>query len=524
MNISLLSILRTVSWDFRRDMAQNYANMLKNAIELHIDNDVEKCEGFFLSKKGTQKLRGNFEDKLYVGNIHRIEDHLYWDNEQLADDDQIINVVVINGPVTRDGGACSYGTKDWRNQVMYANTIPQVVGHIFIINTPGGESLCRNDYEIMINDCREKGKPTVAFVDGMCCSSGVNLSSRCDRTIVMNPKDEVGCIGSMAAFWATPDGTVDRDGTRYVEIVGNEVPDKNGWYREAAKGNYEELQELVNKDTNEFHQSVRENRPLVTDDMLTGKVFPAQALIPALVDEVGNLDRAIECVFQLADGTLPAARTVVKGNEEPEQEEPEQSDNPDPVPEADPEPEAPEGPEDVPEISNQQNDNNMTDEEKKAQEATEAQAAQEQAPETEQSAEDEQKPVDEKPTADATELAKMQDALKSAEGIIADRDKSIAGKDAIIADRDKAIKEKDETIAKLKQQVSDLKTEVKELAAKPEPMNDGDGGVPKDNGTGEAPQQKKYITRGMTYEEVRAAKKQEAEDRAAAKAAKRAKK
>ena len=172
MNIGLLRILHNKRWDFRPDMAQTYANALRNAIELQIDNDIEKQHGYFLSRKGYRKegktVGANFEDKLYVGNIHRIENHLYWNDEELADDDEIINVVVVDGPVTRDGGGCSYGSKDWRDQVMYANTIPQVVGHLFIVNTPGGESACRNDYAMMFDDCREKGKPTVAFIDGMC--------------------------------------------------------------------------------------------------------------------------------------------------------------------------------------------------------------------------------------------------------------------------------------------------------------------------------------------------------------------
>ena len=323
MNIGLLNIQKTVSWDFRRDMAQSYANALKNAIELHIPNDKEKQQSFFLSKKGSTNARGNFEDKLYVGNIHRIENHLYWNDEELAEDDEIVNVIVVDGPVTRDGGGCSYGTKDFRDMVIYANTIPQVVGHIFWINTPGGESACRNDYDAMIDDCRKNGKPTVAFVDGMCCSSGVNLASRCDRTIVMNPKDDFGCIGSMAAFWATPDGAIDRDGTRYIEIVGDDSPEKNDWWQEAAEGNYEKLREIINKDTDEFHQTVRENRPLVKAEMLTGKVFEAQELIPALVDEIGDMNRAIQAVFDLAGETLTAARFATVESEEKPEEKPE---------------------------------------------------------------------------------------------------------------------------------------------------------------------------------------------------------
>ena len=173
MDIGLLSILRTPVVDFHRGLAYSYAEALKNAIALHVsgaDEMKQKQRGFFLSQK-----RG-FEDKLYIGNIHRIERHLFWNDEELADDDQIVNVVMMVGPVTRDGGACSYGTKDFRDQILYANTIPQVVGHVFFINTPGGESACRNDYDVIIDDCREKGKPVVAFVDGLCASSGVNFA------------------------------------------------------------------------------------------------------------------------------------------------------------------------------------------------------------------------------------------------------------------------------------------------------------------------------------------------------------
>jgi len=101
-------------YDMPVEIAQKYAERIRMAILTGKDFDGEKKKGFFLSKK-----RG-FEDKLYVGNIHRIENHLYWNDEELADDDQIVNVVVIDGPVTRDGDGCSYGSKDHRDQIMYA--------------------------------------------------------------------------------------------------------------------------------------------------------------------------------------------------------------------------------------------------------------------------------------------------------------------------------------------------------------------------------------------------------------------
>ena len=648
MDISLLNILRTVSWDFRRDMAQSYANGLKKAIEVHLDNDVEKEQGYFLSKKGLiskedGKLHAaNFEDKLYVGNIHSIENHLYWNDEELADDDQVINVVTINGPVTRDGGACSYGTKDWRDQILYADTIPQVIGHLFIVNSPGGESACRKDYDIMMEDWRAHKKPAVMYVDGMACSSLINLGCRCDRVVVRNPKDDIGCIGSMAAFWATPDGAKDVDGSRYIEIVGDNAPEKNDWYRNAAEGDYEKLQALINKDTNEFHQTVRDNRPLVEDWMLSGNVFEAQEVMPALVDEIGTLDRAIECIFELADGRLTPAREAKKveapktngeseiGNTANKKGEDEMSKlneqqktamstrkgttkivNNGHVKEVQ---ETIFGPVET-EIAKPQHNNNMKEEEKKAQQTAQTQVNQEHTPAASAEEQPKAENADEKPAEDPNKKGEepdgnkpaenpeekkpeensnedpngvnpeenpggedpneepkdpedpnddpnedpedpnddpdddpkkkkdddpddkcggedpkkgdnANDALRNAESLVAERDKTIKAKDSkiaelqkqleekskdnsknlvAIADRDKNIKALTETVADLKKQVSELRGEVKELAAEPAPMTNDEAGVPKDNGTGAVMTGavKSIVTSDMSADEIR---------------------
>lgn len=495
MNIGLLNIMHNKVWDFRPDLAQTYADALKNAVELHLPNDIEKQHGYFLSKKGYQKdgktVGANFEDKLYVGNIHRIESHLYWNDEELQEDDEIINVVVVDGPVTRDGDGCSYGTKDFRDQVMYANQIPQVIGHLFLINTPGGQASCRNDYEMMIDDCRRAGKPTVAFIDGMCCSSGVNLACRCDRVVVMNPRDEFGCIGTMAAFWAVAHDTVSQDGYRYVELVGKDCPEKNDWYREAAAGEYEKLQAELDKDTEQFHQTVRENRPLVTADMLTGKVFEAQEVMPALVDEIGDMNRAIECIYELANETLTAARLVTaEPKNEPDGEQPE-GEEPEEMAKLNAQQKAAiavnKGGDTVvddghvrlvktgmfggtyeEEVANPKKQEDMTDEEKKAAEVAEQPAAtQEQTPATEQPAEgaaateapaaseettQEEQPAaqDDAPAAEpATEQPASQEALENATAEIDKIQETLHTAEQKIAEKDKEIAQLKETLATL---------------------------------------------------------------------------
>ena len=545
-------------YDMPVDVATKYAVAIREAILAGKTFDGEKKQGFYISKN-----RHDFQDKLYVGNIHRIENQLYWRDEELADDDEIVNVVVIDGPVTRDGDGCSYGSKDHRDQILYANTIPQVVGHIFIINTPGGAASSRIDYEQAIKDCREKGKPTVAWVDGLCCSAGQWVASMCDRTIAMNGKDTMGCIGTMCAFWGVANNTVSQDGYRYIELVSVTSPDKNRAWREACEGKTEKMQEELNELGEIFRDTVRKNRPKVKDEHLTGKTFEADEVMGILVDEIGNYDRAIQAVFDLAGGVIPNAREVIPGEEESGSSEGEEQQDLAKLNAQQKAAIAANAKEDIEvdnghvkkevqtflgpskqEMATPKNNNNMTEEEKKkAAEAAAAQAAKEEqaAPATEEatvteeaqaveqptakgpteeaSAEEapaeeapaEEAPAEEAPTAEAlanaeAEITKIQETLHNAEEMVADRDKTIEEKAKEIENLNAQLTEKDAAIEQLQKKVADLEAEVKEISASAAPMSDGNAGVPAGNGNGAAPQVKQArITSDMNYKQIRAA-------------------
>jgi uncharacterized coiled-coil protein SlyX len=127
--------------------------------------------------------------------------------------------------------------------------------------------------------------------------------------------------------------------------------------------------------------------------MLTGEIFEAQDVIPALVDEIGDYNRAIECVFQLADQTLPAARFAVPDQEDKPDGEAPDGNEPEEMAKLDEQQKAAIntskgnlmmaedghvttekqglfGPETV-EVATPKNDNNKTDEEKKVAEVAE---------------------------------------------------------------------------------------------------------------------------------------------------------
>lgn len=552
-------------YDMPIDIAQKYAEVIRDAILNGAGFDGEKREGFLLSKN-----RG-YGEPLCIEDIRQTEEGVVYGDEPIDADDEIINVIIIDGPVTRDGDGCSYGSKEHRDQILYANTIPQVKGHLFVINTPGGAASARIDYEQAIADCREKGKPTVAWVDGDCCSAGQLVAALCDRTVVMNGRDSMGCIGTMCAFWGVANGTVDSDGHRYIELVSMTSPDKNAEYREACDGKTEKLQAELDKLGEEFRETVRQNRPLVKEEHLTGKVFDADEVMGALVDEIGDQDRAIACIYELLDGTLTPARYAEQAETFQEtkdmtQEEMQAAEAAaaEAATQESPAEETAETEEQSAGDGEQPADTQEAPAEEAAVETTEEAAEKQEEVIPEQPAETQEEAAEQ--AADTSEqngdavaqamfenerqahlllqgemeklkedyqeksdtLAKVANdfneqsaALVSAQALLAERDKTIetlnTDMEALrgdIATKDASIAEMQATIDKLTSEaaakdkvIAEKESEIKELAGKTTPLASGAAGVPADNGTGAPAQESSPIKLGMSYEEIRARQK-----------------
>lgn len=242
-----------------------------------------------------------------------------------------VSVLTVDGPITRNGGYCSYGSIDHRDMMMRAADHPLCRGHVFIINTPGGSAWAKNDYALAIDYAHSKGQKVIALVDGLCASAGMYLASLCDERYYMNPKDQVGCIGVMAAFYTLADGTVDQftDET-YHELYDPKSFDKNKAYRDLA--NKDDDKELIKELADlgvEFRADVKKACPNATDKHLHGKVFNAEDVKGILMDGQSSFIGVVQHAFELYDGRaelINREQTVEPQNEpenEPEPEKPE---------------------------------------------------------------------------------------------------------------------------------------------------------------------------------------------------------
>ena len=224
-----------------------------------------------------------------------------------------VNVMPVDGPITRNGGACSYGSRDIRDWMMKAADNKFCQCHVLTVNTPGGSAWAKNDFQQGIDYAHSKGQRVIAFIDGLCASAGMYLASLCDEVYVMNPKDQLGCVGVMAAFFTMKNGDKDLStGETYREYYDPESVDKNKEMRDIAEDEdatllIEELRTLGE----EFRADMKAAFPNAKDEHLKGKIFDAKDVMGILCDGQMMLGDVIARGFALADGTAqPIARTA----------------------------------------------------------------------------------------------------------------------------------------------------------------------------------------------------------------------
>ena len=247
-------------------------------------------------------------------------------NDDDAQNFPFVSVLTVDGPITRNGGGCSYGSIDHRNMMINAANHPLCRGHIFIINTPGGSAWAKNDYEQAINYARKLGQPVIAFIDGMCASAGMYLASFCDERYYMHPKDEIGCIGVMASFYTQADGSKNQftDET-YHELYDPESFDKNREFRDIANdGDSEKLVKELAELGVEFRADVKKACPAAKDEHLHGKVFDAEEVKGILMDDQSDFFSCVKRCFALYNGTAePIIREASIQKPEPDDTPPE---------------------------------------------------------------------------------------------------------------------------------------------------------------------------------------------------------
>lgn len=225
-----------------------------------------------------------------------------------------VNIMPIDGPITRNGGACSYGSKEIRDWMMKAADNKYCRAHIFITNTPGGSAWAKNDFQMGIDYAHARGQRVYDLIDGLCASAGEYKASLCDEVYVVNLMDQLGCVGVLASFFTQKNGEKNQyTGETYREYYDPESVDKNKEMRDIAEDDdatllIEELKKLGE----EFRADMKAAFPNAdVDEHLKGKMFNAKDVMGILCDGQMLLGDLVSRAFAVADGVeKPIERTA----------------------------------------------------------------------------------------------------------------------------------------------------------------------------------------------------------------------
>lgn len=327
----LYEILTEKKWMVNPDFVHGIRKTIEQNLNTHTEfTKPERTCGFVtaVDDKGNTYYPEEYqisEDGKQVKGNYQLD---FPEDDDRAQNFPFVSVLTVDGPITRNGGYCSYGSIDHRDIMMRAADHPLCRGHLFIINTPGGSAWAKNDYALAIDYAHSKGQKVIALVDGMCASAGMYLASLCDERYYLNPKDEVGCIGVMAAFYTLANGSKDKytDET-YHEEYDPESFDKNKAYRDIANknDNKELVKELAELGV-EFRTDVKKACPNATGKHLKGKIFSAEDVKGILMDDQSTFMGCVQRCFALYNGTAePIKREASIQKPEPKENEPEQA-------------------------------------------------------------------------------------------------------------------------------------------------------------------------------------------------------
>lgn len=221
----------------------------------------------------------------------------------------VVNVVPLKGVMFKNDQECGpKGTRTIGNRLLSADADPLVLGHIIVIDSPGGTV---EAVEEILPVFSQLNKPVVGFIDGMMCSAALYVGCNCKEIIANLPTYKVGSIGTMANFTGRKSKSeANSYGDLEVSIYADASTEKNADYHKAIDDfDFKPVKKKLNKLNDRFVATVKTQRPNADDTQLHGSVYEAAEVLGSLIDSIGSFDDAVQKVVDLSNLNKTTAPT-----------------------------------------------------------------------------------------------------------------------------------------------------------------------------------------------------------------------
>lgn len=255
-------------------------------------------------RKGVQIDFGETKNNtLYVFNPKSNETVLVEDSSQLRmnKDFQGIGIVNLNGPITKNGGTSTQGTKQISEQMLSMASDNRIRGFIIKGDSGGGSSNAVNILVDTINEIKQT-KPVYTLIekDGMLASAAYGIASASNKIFSENGNAVVGSVGTMISFGGYPHGTVEPDGFKHITLYASKSTKKNIAFEEAINNdNYELIvNDMLDPINESFINMVQVNRPILTGSNFdNGHHTFASNAIGTFIDGIASFNEVVQMIL-----------------------------------------------------------------------------------------------------------------------------------------------------------------------------------------------------------------------------------
>jgi protease-4 len=221
-----------------------------------------------------------------------------------------IVVIPLSGTITTDGSSLLWGSTITpglvRHYLTRAEMDPAVRAIVFRIESPGGEIAPCQEILWEIERVNE-AIPIVVSMGSLAVSGGYYISTAADKIVAL-PTTLTGGIGARSHI-INIEGLLEKLGIQIETFKGGKYKDMFAGFRELTPEEKEIMQEMVDYYHEHFIDVVAKGRELSEEEvrnLATGQLFTGtQAKELGLVDELGDLDRAIDLAAELAGIETP---------------------------------------------------------------------------------------------------------------------------------------------------------------------------------------------------------------------------
>jgi protease-4 len=193
--------------------------------------------------------------------------------------------------------------EELRSKLRQAANDESVRAVILRLNTPGGSVVASDEIYRQVLELRRAGKPVVASMGEVAASGGYFISAAADR-VVANPSTITGSIGVILVL-LNLQGATGKLGIEPVVFISGRLKDLGSPFRDMTEEERQILQRLLDESYERFVEVVAEGRhmsELEVRELADGRPISGyQAQRAGLVDELGDLDTAVEEARNLAD-------------------------------------------------------------------------------------------------------------------------------------------------------------------------------------------------------------------------------